>query len=179
MKKLLTLIAVCTAIAGYSQKVTDSTFYGAIKAGMLKSDFEEHIGDVRIKIMEDEYHLVPTFHNNNAELIELDIESIAEPLENFSIIESKMLSLYEVVSEKHGRPNTLSLIKDPEYIPDGDLTTITYWKVGEKLISIGAKRQDGKYVAVCNIHLIGYDEKLHDRDRDLEQAKKAKVAERF
>ena len=96
-----------------------------------------------------------------------------------SAIEKKMLALYEVVSEKHGRPNTLSLISDPQRIQDGDVGVITSWKVGEKLINIGARREHDKFVAVCNIYIMGYDEKLYDRDRDMEQMKKAKAADKF
>lgn len=177
MKRLLTIALLLTASTGFAQ-LTDSTFYGQIKAGMLKSEYEQKISETRVRIMNDEYALIPAFHKGQ-ELTELNIESEPAPLSDFSTIEKKMLSLYEVISTKYGRPNTLALISEPAGIADGNTGIITSWNVGQKHISIGARREGDKYVAVCNIFIKGYEERLQDRDIDREQKARAQAGTKF
>jgi hypothetical protein len=177
MKRALTILCILIAATAQAQ-LTDSTFYGQIKAGMLKTEYDQKVSETRVRIMNDEYSLMPSFYKEQ-ELLELDIESSPEPLADFSIIEKKMLSLYEVISTKYGRPNTLALISEPAGIPDGETGIITSWNVGLKHISIGARREGDKYVAVCNIYIKGYEEKLADRDWIREQKARSQAGEKF
>jgi hypothetical protein len=177
MKKLLIIIGLLAVNTGYAQ-IVDSTFYGQIKAGMLKAEYDQRISETRVRIMNDEYALIPSFHKD-AELIELDIESAPEAAGDFNVIEKKMLSLYEVISTKYGRANTLALVSDPETIADGNTRVISSWDVGLKHISIGARRDGDKYVAVCNIFIKGYDEKLTDRDVAREQKARVQAGTKF
>ena len=177
MKKFLIVLGLLAVNTGYAQ-IVDSTYYGQIKAGMLKSEYDQRISETRVRIMNDEYVLIPSFHRNE-ELTELDIESAPEALSDFSIIEKRMLSLYEVISTKYGRANTLALINEPGAIADGNTQAISSWDIGLKHISIGARREGGKYIAVCNIYIKGYDEKLTDRDNAREQKARVQAGTKF
>ena len=177
MRTFITFICLLAITTGHAQ-IVDSVFYGNIKAGMLKNDYQQKISETRVRILNDEYALIPSFHREE-ELIALDIESEGEDLTNFSVIEKKMLSLYEIISTKYGRANTLSLISEPSSIPDGGTGVISSWNIGLKHISIGTRREGDKYVAVCNIFIKGYDEKLSDRDFDREQKARAQAGTKF
>jgi hypothetical protein len=177
MRKMITILCLLATTTSYAQ-LTDSTFYGNIKGGMLKGEYDRNISETRVRIMNDEYALIPTFHKGE-ELTCLDIQSEAETLADFSVIEKKLLSLYEVISTKYGRANTLSLISQPESIPDGGSRAISSWDLGEKRITIAARKVDDKYVAVCNIYLKGYEEKLADRDIAREQRRKREAGTKF
>jgi hypothetical protein len=175
MRKLILLLCLLAVNTTYAQ-LTDSIFYGNIKAGMMKSEYDQTISETRIRIMNDEYALVPTFHNDQ-ELTELSMES--EALTDYSVIEKKMLSMYEVISTKYGRANTLSLISNPDELPDGGKGTITYWDLGKKHISIGVRRDGDKFIAVYNVFIKDYEEYLHDRDLDREQKARKQAGSKF
>lgn len=177
MRKIIAFICLLAATTGHAQ-IVDSVFYGNIKAGMLKNEYEQKISETRVRILNDEYALIPFFHKGQ-ELIALDIQSDGEDLSNFSVIEKKMLSLYEIISTKYGRANTLSLISEPGTIPDGGTGIISSWNIGLKHISIGTRREGDKFVAVCNIFIKGYDEKLSDRDLDREQKARVQAGTKF
>jgi hypothetical protein len=175
MRKIISLLCIFAAHSSYAQ-LTDSTFYGNIKAGILKSEYEQKISETRVRILNDEYALVPTFHKDQ-ELTELNMES--EALTDYATIEKKMLSLYEVLSTKYGRANTLALISQPDEIPDGGKGTITYWDLGKKHVSIGVRRDGDKYIAVYNVFIKDYEEHLTDRDYDREQKARKQAANKF
>lgn len=175
MKKIILLFCLLASTPAMAQ-LTDSTFYGNIKAGMLKSEYERNISETRVRIINDEYALLPVFHKGQ-ELTELNMES--EPLADYSLIEKKMLALYEVISTKYGRANTLSLISDPNTIPYEGKAVITYWDLGKKHVSIGARRVGNMYVAVYNVYIKDYEELLTDRDNDREQKARKEAGTKF
>lgn len=174
--KRITLFLCLVATIHASAQLTDSTFYGNIKAGMLKAEYEQKIVETRVRIVNDEYALLPVFHRGQ-ELTELNMES--EPLADYGAIEKKMLALYEVISTKYGRANTLSLISDPNTIPEKGKATITHWDLGKKHISIGARRVGNRYVAVYNVYIRDYEELLTDRDNDREQKARKEAGAKF
>ena len=164
MRKIVLLLCLLAAAPAFAQ-LTDSTFYGNIKAGMLRSDYERPgVGDP-VVIMNNVYTLVPRFYKGQ-ELVSLNIESAPETLKNFSIIENKLLSLYEVISTKYGRPNNLKLVSDPTAIPVDGSQMVTMWSIDKKLITLSARRDGDSYVAVYKVFIDGYEEKLEERDED-------------
>lgn len=175
MRKWMILFCLFAANTTYAQ-LTDSTFYGNIKAGMMKTEYEQAINETRVRILNDEYSLVPTFHNGR-ELTGLNMES--EAMTDYSVIEKKMLALYEVISTKYGRANTLSLISQPDAIPDGGKGTITYWDMGKKHVSIGVRRDGDRYIAVYNVFIKDYEEYLDDRDLAREQKARKQAGSKF
>lgn len=142
----------------------------------MKTEYEQVINETRVRILNDEYSLMPTFHNGQ-ELTELNMES--EAMTDYTVIEKKMLALYEVISTKYGRANTLSLISDPDALPDGGKASITYWDMGRKHVSIGVRRDGDKYVAVYNVYIKDYEEYLDDRDEAREQKVKKQAGSKF
>ncbi|MBL7719286.1 MAG: hypothetical protein JNL72_10660 [Flavipsychrobacter sp.] len=177
MRTIILFFCLLAAVEGKAQ-IVDSLFYGNIRAGMLKSDYDQNVSESRIRIINDEYALLPAFHNGQ-ELISLDMQSEAEALENFSVIEKKLLTLYDVISTKYGRARSLTLVSEPGSIAEGNTRVISSWDIGLKHISIGAKNIGGKYVAVCNIYIKGYDEKLTDRDLAREEKMRQQAGKKF